>query len=173
MKLEGIDEVIKKNNLDSFQEQIRENKFDPQTPKVESNYLNLEMTNENPNLIIDLRKESDFEANFETNRYVGDGFNMQIKKHHDNGDYIKKLKLLKSERKRPFIDTSFNNDTMPKVNNQKLVFTPSNQVIGLLKYKPIDPSSIITKYKLKPSQNSKKFVYSHNSKHTSTNYTRR
>lgn len=118
MNVEGIDEVIKKNNLDSFSEQIREeNKVEQEIIKAESNYVNLEMTNENPNLIIDLRKESEFEANFETNRYLGDGFNIQIKKHHENGDYTKKIKLSKSERKRPFIDTSFNNETIPKVKN--------------------------------------------------------
>ena len=117
MKVEGIDDIIKKNNLDSSTEQVVQSK-NLRYQKLRPLNWNLELTNENPVLLIDLRKDK----NFETNHYWGEEFNTQIQKHHNNGDYIIKKKLSKSERKRPVINTSFNNEkSINKVNTEKIV----------------------------------------------------
>jgi ribosomal protein L18 len=75
--------------------------------------------------------------------------NVKIQKHHDEGDYIQKHQISKSERKRLVVDTSFNNDTIQKVdfeNDEKSIFTPTNEVIGQLKCNQTLPSNHRSKY---------------------------
>jgi hypothetical protein len=174
MKVKGIDEIIKSNNLDLLSQQSLEKlaEGEAETSRTVDNYANIDITNENPALIVDLRQLADFE----TNRYWGDELNVKIQKHHDEGDYIQKHRISKSERKRLVVDTSFNNDTINKVNfenDEKSIFTPSSEVIGQLKCNQTLPSKLRSKYTSIAWSNAKKFVYTYNWKQSSTNYTRR
>jgi hypothetical protein len=73
MKVKGIDEIVKSNNLDLLSQQSIEKRskaeveaeVEAEASRITDYYGNIDITNENPALIVDLRQLADFE----TNRY--------------------------------------------------------------------------------------------------------